>query len=257
MIEPKLKLTLQGPDTRFTDTIADYQLILENPGSAPAKKVRIVATLPTKARLVKAPPEARFDATTRRLSWNIDQVEPGAKPVSLAFNVRVGGIGDYEFLAEATADGAIKLPTERKHTEVAGMPDVDLVVSESKRVLDVGGTTKFLVRLRNYGTKAATNIQVNATLSDNLEVQDAGGGSKDVAVAVNDKKTAVKFDQIATLGPGKEMLLGILVKVVGEEPKLATCRVTVVHDDLTEKFEDMAGVKVTTGRRAATAPSGQ
>ena len=96
----------------------------------------------------------------------------------------MGGIGDYEFLAEATADGAIKLPTERKHTEVAGMPDVDLVVSESKRVLDVGGTTKFLVRLRNYGTKAATNIQVNATLSDNLEVQDAGGGSKDVAVAV-------------------------------------------------------------------------
>ena len=142
-------------------------------------------------------------------------------------------------------------PKRHKRTDVLGMPDVDLVVSESKRVLDMGGTTTFQIRLRNYGTKDATNIQVTATLSPNLEVQEAGGGSKDVKVAVSRKEGAVKFDQINKLGPGKEMVLGILVKVVGEQPKLATCKVVIAHDDLTDTFEDMAGVKVTTGRRAA------
>ena len=43
-------------------------------------------------------------------------------------------------------------------TDVFGMADVDLVVSERQRVIDVGGTTTFQIRLRNYGTKDATNI---------------------------------------------------------------------------------------------------
>ena len=69
------------------------------------------------------------------------------------------------------------------------------------------------------------------------------------------KKHQVMFEQINKLGPGKEMLLGILVKVVGEQPKLATCKVVIMHDDLTDKFEDMAGVKITSGGRTAAAPA--
>ena len=39
----------------------------------------------------------------------------------------------------------------------------------------------------------------------------------------------------------------MLVTVTGPEPKLATCRVSVVHDDWPDgdKFEDMAAVKIT------------
>jgi hypothetical protein len=66
----------------------------------------------------------------------------------------------------------------------------------------------------------------------------------------------VKFVEIEKLGPGKELVLGIQVQVTGEDPKLATCRVGVTHDDLTDKFEDMAGVKVTSQqRRSAVTPA--
>ena len=50
------------------------------------------------------------------------------------------------------------------------MPDVDLVVRERRRVVDVDGTTTFQIRLRNYGTKEATKLQISAKLSDNLVV---------------------------------------------------------------------------------------
>ena len=256
VVEPKLKLTLKGPDSRYTDTVADYEITVENPGTAPARKVRVLATLPVSGRLVKEPPNAHYDDTTRKLYWTIDQIEPGGKPMSFPFQVRMGGIGHYQLLAEATGDGALK-SWDRHDTDVMGMPDVDLVVSESKRVLDVGGTTTFQIRLRNYGTKDATNLQVTANLSKNLQVEKAGGGSKDVTVAMSKDKDAVTFGEISKLGPGKEIVLGVVVRVIGEEPKLATCRVFVTHDDLTERFEDMAGVKITSTRRTAAAPSGQ
>ena len=60
------------------------------------------------------------------------------------------------------------------------------------------------------------------------------------------------FDGIDKLGPNKEMILGILVTVKGPEPKLATCRVSrssTTTCPTANKFEDMAGVKVTTQRR--------
>ena len=255
VVEPKIKLALKAPDSRYTDTVADYEISVENPGSAPARKVRVLATLPVNGRLVKVPADARYDSATRRLYWTIDQLEANAKPMTFPFQVRMGGIGDYEVIAEATGEGALK-GWDRHHTEVVGMPDVDLVVSERKRVLDLGGTTTFEIRLRNYGTKEATNLQVTAILTNNLEVETAGGGSKDVQVQRSPDKHQVKFEQITKLGPGKEMVLGVLAKVVGEEPKLATCRVSVTHDDLSDKFEDMAGVKITTPRKTAAAPAG-
>jgi uncharacterized repeat protein (TIGR01451 family) len=155
-------------------------------------------------------------------------------------------------IAEAVGEGLLKAK-DRKNTDVIGMPDVDLVVSEAKRVLDVGGTTTFQIRLRNYGTKEATHLLVMANLSKNLKFENAGGGSQDIQVAYSETEHAVKFDKIDKLGPGKELILGVLVRVASDTPKLATCRVFLTHDDLTERLEDMAGVKVTAVRRAAAA----
>lgn len=157
----------------------------------------------------------------------------------------------HDVLDEAGAENA-PASTGTNHTDAAARPDVDLVVREAKRVVEVWGTTTFQIRLRNYGTKDATNLQVNARLSPTLEVLDAGGVSKDVNVGVpSDNGHKVVFSQINKLGPGKEMVLGIRVRAVGDRPSLATCKVAVTYDNQTVPLEDMAGVKVKTSRPAA------
>ena len=106
VVEPKVKLTLKAPDSRYTDTVADYEISVENPGTAAARKIRVVATLPVNGRLTgKLPPDAKYDSATRRLYWTIAQLEAQAKPMTLPFQVRMGGVGRYEVLAEATATG--------------------------------------------------------------------------------------------------------------------------------------------------------
>jgi uncharacterized repeat protein (TIGR01451 family) len=253
VVEPKLELTLVGPDKRYTDTIAPYVIKLANPGTAPARKVAVVATLPVSGRLVKVPDGASWDSTTRRLRWSFDRLETGSAPRALGFDVRMGGIGFYQVTAEARGEGALQA-RDRCSTDVLGMPDVDLVVSEHQRVVDVGGKTMFQVRLRNYGSKDATRLQVRAQLSKNLKLSGIQGGpfTGQALQSPDRDQAAFELDKLAR---GKEVVLGIEVEVVGPEPKMATCRVFVTHDDLTDPFEDMAAVKVMTTRRPEPAGS--
>ena len=258
VVEPKLKLTLTAPEKRFTDTIAIYEIKVENPGTAPARKVRVVATLPVSGRLVEAK-GARYDSETRRLQWSFDQVEPGGKAQSRSFSLRMGGVGYYEVSAEARGDGNLDA-RDRQRTEVVGMPDVNLVVSERLRVVDVGGRTTFQIRLRNYGTKEATNLKMTATLSSNLKavetarVPEGFFGSNPIGSdGKPDDHTVVFLDAqghgIKKLGSQQEIIMGITVEVTGADPKVASCKVSVTHDDMTDDpFEDMARIKVMPSR---------
>jgi hypothetical protein len=66
------------------------------------------------------------------------------------------------------------------------------------------------------------------------------------------KDDMLMFRLIPRLGAGKEMTFAIKVKVTKPQPKIGTCRVFLLHDDLTDSMEDMAGVKVIESARAAT-----
>jgi RNA polymerase sigma factor (sigma-70 family) len=138
-----------------------------------------------------------------------------------------------------------------KRTKVAAIPDVDVLVSESKRVIGVSETTLFEIRLANYGNKPATNLQLAANLSSNLEVVSVAGMQNDLNVLTDESKHALRFSQINKLEPGTVMVFGFHVKAVGETPKLATCEVVVTYDQLSGTIGDMAGVKVKTRVPAA------
>jgi RNA polymerase sigma factor (sigma-70 family) len=129
---------------------------------------------------------------------------------------------------------------------VATMPDVDVTVSETKRVISPQGTTTFEIRLANFGTREATNLTLAAELSPNLEFQALERGPNGVNVAINEKKDTITFERIATLAPAKVMVFAIKVKALSAKPRLATCKATVAHDGQAEPLGDMACVKVMT-----------
>ncbi len=141
------------------------------------------------------------------------------------------------------------------------MPDVNLVVSERLRVVNVGGRTTFQIRLRNYGTKEATNLKLTASLSKNLKAVETAklpagleGRNPIGSDGKPDEHTVVFLDAqeqgIKKLAPQKEIVMGITVEVTGADPKVATCKVSVTHDDVADAdaFEDMARVNVIPSR---------
>jgi uncharacterized repeat protein (TIGR01451 family) len=253
VVQPKLKMVITAPEWRYTDTVGGYSIVMENPGDAPARNVKVEATLGVSGRIVTVPPDAKYDAASRRLRWTIPQIDPGGKSRPLPFEIRMGGVNSaFEVNVEARGDDGL-LVRDRKMTDVRGMADVDLVVQERRRVVDVDGSTTFQIRLRNYGTKEASRIQLSAALSENLIVDATAGGPEEQAQGSPDGHE-VTWPLIPRLGPGKEMVLAIKVKVTKAEPRIGTCRVYLLHDDLSVKLEDMAAVKITESRRAAVGP---
>jgi uncharacterized repeat protein (TIGR01451 family) len=246
VVEPKLKLAVAGPEERYTDTIASYMITLENPGTATARNVKVLATVPNGKPVVPVPAGARYDAAKRQLVWSVAQVEPGDKEkVTLPFQVKMGGPGRYQISAEARADGGL-LDTKIASTSVVGLADVEIDVTERRRSVDVGQETTFQIRIKNFGSKDATQLLLNAKLSKNLEATATDPGSQDLKEArFNPDTGELVFPPIPRLGPGKELVLGI--KVRAREPLgLATCRVFLAHDDLGDaRLDDVAWTKVT------------
>jgi uncharacterized repeat protein (TIGR01451 family) len=245
VVEPKLKLTLSGPETRYTHTVATYTLKVSNPGTAPARNVRVLATLPINGKLIAQTGEADpFDRNSRKLQWRLAQLDPG-QDKTFTCQVRMGGIDLYQVAAEARSEGAL-LDKGTISTNVTGMADVDFDVTEPLRVVDVGEVIIYRINVKNHGSKDASRLQISAQLSENLEPIAYSGveGANEQNFDVANRKLV--FPEIARLGFGKEMELAIKVKAT--KTGLATCRVALVHADLETKLEGMAATKVTASR---------
>jgi uncharacterized repeat protein (TIGR01451 family) len=252
VIEPLLKVAIAGDEKRYTDTVATYSITVQNPGTATAHNVYVLATLPLSGRLVSPPPTgARWDASSGKLIWRIPQVEPGEKEkMTLSFQVRMGGVGIYPVTVNARADGGLSSESICR-TEVLGLADFDLKVQEQRRVVDVGDSTMFTIRIKNIGTKDGSNLLVSAVLAGVEPVETKNGTDDRTQAQYNAAQHLLVFPPIERLGPGKEIVLGIKVKVTGKG--LGKCQVYVMHDDLAaqdERLEDMASFRITARRQS-------
>jgi uncharacterized repeat protein (TIGR01451 family) len=229
VIEPQLSLAFSKASTRrVPDTVASYTLLIENPGSAPTRKVKMAAFLPLGVRLEETG-GGRYDAEARTILWTFPQLEPGEKQ-EVTFLLRMGGPNIYPIKAAAIATDCTRID-KATQTEVVGTADVDFTITERRRSLDVNDETVFEVRITNRGTKEATNLLVSAILSDDMKWVDTSG----TETSATDPKGSghnLLFPKIPTLAAGEK--LELTIKVQALKPGFATCQVLLMHDELGE-----------------------
>jgi uncharacterized repeat protein (TIGR01451 family) len=251
VLHPELNIKIAGPETRFTDTYADYKIIATNPGTAAARDVRVTISLPPNSGKLQKPlpPGSEWNSAKSTLTVTIPKIEPktGDKPgeASVAFSVLLGGPGAYRVNADARAGDLFS--KDAMNTSVTGIADLEMNITERRRVLDVGESTIFYVKMRNTGTKAAKKVLLTAVLSANLEVTDTAGLEQEARPG--EKPGEVLFPQIDTIEPGKTLDISIRAKAL--KAGVATCRVFLMHDDLPDpstKIEDIAHTRVTESR---------
>jgi uncharacterized repeat protein (TIGR01451 family) len=238
VVEPKLEMKLSGPAERFTDTVATYKLTLENSGTAVARNVRVFSSIPLGATVLSDssndPYDRKYDRLKRRLLWTISQLDPTAH-VELSFSVRLGGSQLYQIAAEARSDVPPPLFLIAKDTcatNVTGMPDIELQISERRRVIDVDEETDYEIQIENHGSKEASKLFLTARLSDQLVVARTTGLSEGehAGMSTDGHEVMIRFPSIPRLAPRSKLVLTIRAKAI--KPGIATVRVTLIHDDL-------------------------
>ncbi len=239
VVAPKLAIKLNGQTKRYTNTINDYDLIVKNEGTSAARNVRVEVMIPvTGGKLYgKVPEDAEWNKETRKLSWLLTLLEAGEQR-NLKFQVRMGGPQTYQVAASAMSGNMLAKDTHL--TDISGIAVLALSSQVEQRVIDLGGSTFFDIKVTNDGTKEATKVNVEALLSDHFDLI----GTDHPANKEKDKPGIVIFDPIDRIPPGGEVTLSIQVK--SKKPGVGSCRIALKHDDqANEVIEDIASTKIT------------
>ena len=255
--KPELTVKLDGRDQRFTGQANEYKLTVTNPGTAPAKKVKVVAALPQQGgKLIELPKGAKFDPATRKLIWSIPQLEP-LQSVEMVFNYGTSTPGLYRATAEATAPGELRA-VDTMTTEVSGIAVLDVQLTQTARVIDVNKTNYYDITIKNSGTKEATRLLLKGKLTGKLTVTKHYNVEKG-EFAFNAATGEFLFPVVERLGVGQSITLSLEVQATESGP--AGCHVFLEHADMVspdDKVEDVISTTVTGNGRnrgaAATKP---
>ncbi len=173
VIAPALSVTVQGPERRYLDRPATYEVSVENPGTAPAHDVQIVTKLPKGMRFVKANNMGEYDATTNAVYWSLAELPKGERgTVELVATPIEAGTQTLE--VEGHAQQGLADKTQREIV-VDGLAAIKVDVNTPGDPVEVGGETTYEIRVANQGTKAATNVQVTVELPAGLKLISAEG----------------------------------------------------------------------------------
>jgi uncharacterized repeat protein (TIGR01451 family) len=251
---PSLTVKLEGQTERFTGQTNEYKLVVKNPGTAPAKKVKVAVTLPKEGgKLIAKPPGATFVVETRKLLWSIAQLEPG-QTVDISFVYGTSTPGLYRASAEATS-GELR-STDTMTTDVSGIAVLDLNIQQQARVMDVGKTNYYDVTIKNVGTKEATKLLLSGKVTPNLTVTKHFNVDKGDFVFAKDgvNKGQFLFPVIERLAVGQTITLSLEVQATESGP--AGCHVFLAHAEMGNeeaKVEDVISTTITGNSRPKTA----
>jgi uncharacterized repeat protein (TIGR01451 family) len=235
VIAPDLKVTVEGPDRRFLERPATYQVSIDNPGTAPAKEVQLVTHLPKGLQFVSANNLGEYDAAAHSVIWSLAElpanergtvelvalpVEPGQHTLQFSTKAR-DGLSD-ETQKEVTVEGIAALMFE-----VVDMDDP----------IEVGRETSYEIRVVNQGSKAAANVQVIAIMPDGLR---ALSGHGDTRYTLQGER--VVFAPLPQLGPKAETTFHIQAQGVRDGDH--RIKVQITTDEIREPITKEESTRV-------------
>ncbi|MEX0643445.1 MAG: hypothetical protein WD468_12125 [Pirellulales bacterium] len=223
VIAPALSVEVNGPERRYLERPATYEVIVANPGTAVAHDVHLVTKLPKGMRFVRANNMGEYDAATHAVYWSLAELPEGER-------------GSVELVAMPIETGPQTLEVEghaqqglsdqkQQQIIVEGLEAIMFEVRDLEDPIEVGGETGYEIRVVNQGTKAATNVKVSVNLPPGMQVISAEGETRHAAQGTN-----IVFEPLAQLAPKADTVYR--VKVQGMQAGDQRVIVEVNTDDL-------------------------
>jgi len=209
VIAPQLDVALAGPKHRYLERQATYEISVSNPGTAPARNVELVAHLPAGLDYVTANNQGQYEAATRTVHWFLEEL-PVEEPGSVRLTTMPVEMGEQTLRYTCTGEPGLSIEGEQP-VVVEGIAAILFQVVDVEDPIELGGETMYEVRVVNQGSKAATHVQLVATVPPGMQAVAAEG-----PVSYRIDGNRVIFDPLPRLAPKADTTYR--VRVQGLQP---------------------------------------
>ena len=223
VVAPEIRLALAGPQRRFLERPAVYNLDVANTGTAEATNVQIAVQLDRGVTFVSTENQGYYDQASHSVRYNLP-VLPAGESGSVPLTLLPVAQGDHVLTARADADLQMSAETEHR-VSVEAFAELDFAIRNPGGPVEVGAQTSFEIEVTNSGSADDGNVQIQLQLPPGLELIDAEGDSQ------TDGRGLVAFAPITSLSPGQSVTRRATVRGTAAGTHLA--RAVVVSRGLT------------------------
>jgi uncharacterized repeat protein (TIGR01451 family) len=209
VIAPELDVALSGPKHRYLEREATHELAISNPGTAPARNVELIAHLPEGLQFVAANNSGQYEAASRTVHWLLEEL-PVQETGSVRLTTAPMEIGEHTLRYTCTAEPGLSLEGEQPIV-VEGIAAILFQVVDVDDPIELGGETTYEIRVVNQGSKAATDVLLEARVPPGMQAVAAEG-----PVPYHIDSSRVIFDALPRLAPKADTTYR--VRVQGLQP---------------------------------------
>jgi Domain of unknown function DUF11 len=205
VIAPSLEVGIAGPALRYKGRRATYQITVTNDGTAASHNVRVSHRLPEGFEFARADAGGLFDNNKQAVEWFIERIEAGQSQ-QLTVELTAVQLGEFVHQVVATTEQGVRAEQQLAAT-VDGTASLVLEIVDLDDPVEVGVETAYEIRVRNEGSKPASNVGLSCELPQGVELVDAQGPSESTV-----QNGVVTFRPLADLEDGKTVAYRIIVR---------------------------------------------
>jgi uncharacterized repeat protein (TIGR01451 family) len=173
---------------------------------------------------VRADNYGQWDAQNRAVRWSLEELPP-SETGSVSLTAMPVEAGDHKLLIEGSANEGLTARQEQS-VLVEGVAAILFQVIDVEDPIEVKGETTYEIRVVNQGSKAATDVQLQAVLDPSMKAISADGPTQHVI-----ERGVVAFEKLPRLAPKADTTYH--VRVQGLRPGDLRLRVQVVTNEIT------------------------
>lgn len=217
--EPRLKVSINGPQRRYVNRPAVYFLTIANEGEVTANNVTLSYEIPNGTNVDTISNSGLVQ--NGKVIWMMGLMAPRSRR-TVQLRLLAKTAGEIEHKAIASADEQ-KESTAVLRTVLKGFAGLSMTIDDTDP-LELKQEGRYTIVVKNTGNADAHNVRIQAIVPPQLRLTDHRGPSKG-SVA----KDVLRYDPI-TLQPGREVKYEVFVSAI--KPGDARFRVKLEADEL-------------------------
>jgi uncharacterized repeat protein (TIGR01451 family) len=171
---PRVTITKIGPKERYVDQPVTWEIRLVNPGDLALANVVLRDPLPAEVSFMNASDLGQF--VGGQVVWNLGTLPPRSEKVMQVTARCMKLTSRTVNMALVTADPGLQEQAEAS-LEILGVPAFLLEVSKAGDPVAVGGKVTYRIAVTNTGTLPANQVEIVATVPDQMKVINSTGPS--------------------------------------------------------------------------------